>query len=525
MECAVNVPGGCGEALRIRLKRLKRRPSGWTRVLVVPCAAVVFAAALPPGAPAQTVAPPPPGRPQETPSTAPSKPLAAPAARSRPNGEAQPPRGKATVPTPNAIDDAEITRAPRFRVRDQFNQCVVARLYGQYRDKTALILPDGQLGTLNVVLVPTDEPFKPLDSEQLATLLHEKDGPYFGYPLLKTDHYLIFYKSTRAFAEDSGRLLEDLYRGLIDTFRRNSIPVHESEFPLVAVIFATEADFRAHKKVDPEVRAYYEYFTNRIFFFQKSDHDAREPKVAALLKPQTVAHEGAHQILSNIGVQPRLAAWPPWLIEGLAEYCATTAITRKGIMWSGVAAINSLHMATIRELEDPLSSARKVARKDASSPSEALLLKPALSPTDYALAWALTHFLAQKHKTEFVSYLNAMRKIPPLEPRTPAENLAEFHKFFNDPPPRFDKKLSDYIQKVAQKRPYDPLYYYTVVFVQPLGNGTIRRTATFSQSPQIIQEWVQQMTSPTGDYPSWQATPWPTRAAAEKAAQDWIRGE
>ena len=144
-------------------------------------------------------------------------------------------------------------------------------------------------------------------------------------------------------------------------------------------------------------------FTNRIFFYQKSDRDHLEPRVAALLKPQTVAHEGAHQILSNIGVQPRPNSWPPWLVEGLAEYCATTVNTKKGIMWSGLGAINSLHMATIRELEDPLSnqmnasatSTKKIARKLSISQSEALLLKQSLTPTDYAEAWALTHYLAQ----------------------------------------------------------------------------------------------------------------------------------
>ena len=214
-------------------------------------------------------------------------------------------------------------------MRDQFDQCVVARLYGQYRGKSALILPDGQLGTTDH-LVPTSEPFQPLTRDELAALLHENNGPYAEFQLLKTEHYLIFYKSTRAFAEDSGRLLEDLYRGLIDTFRRHKVPVHESEFPLVAVIFATEADFHAHKKVDRQVRAYYEYFTNRIFFFEKSERDALEPKVTALLKPQTVAHEGSHQILSNIGIQPRPCGWPPWLVEGLAEYCATTVNTEEG---------------------------------------------------------------------------------------------------------------------------------------------------------------------------------------------------
>ncbi len=525
MERAVNVPGGCGEALRFRLRSPQRPSSERAAATVVACVVLAPGSRGAGDCAAQTPSLASQGRPSAgTALPGPAKLVASPGAPSRPKGESDLPRKSDPPPLPAKIDVVATVPPPRFKVRDQFDQCVVARLHGQYRDKTTLILPDGQLGTPNR-LVPTDEPFKPLSSGELELLLHENNGPYADYPLLKSDHYLIFYRSTHAFAEDSARLLEDLYRGLIDTFSRCKVPVHESEFPLVAVIFATEADFRAHKKVDPQVRAYYEYFTNRIFFFQKSERDALEPKVAALLKPQTVAHEGAHQILSNIGVQPRLNAWPPWLVEGLAEYCATTVMTKTGIRWSGLAQINSLHMATIRELEDPLSSARKPARKESDSPSEALLLKTSLSPTDYALAWALTHYLAQKRWTEFVKYLNAMRQIPPLEPRTPAENLADFRKYFTEPPARLDKRLSDYIQKVAQKRPYDPLYYYAVVFMQPLGNGTIRRAATFSQSPQIIQEWVQQMTSPTGDYPSWEVKPWPTRAAAEKAAQDWMRGE
>ena len=103
--------------------------------------------------------------------------------------------------------------------------------------------------------------------------------------------------------------------------------------------------------------------------------------MAALLKPQTVAHEGAHQILSNIGVQPRPSSWPLWLIEGLAEHGATTVNSKKGIMWSGMGAINSLHMATIRELEDPLSNqvngaivpAVRVARRRSTVQAELLM--------------------------------------------------------------------------------------------------------------------------------------------------------
>ena len=121
------------------------------------------------------------------------------------------------------------------------------------------------------------------------------------------------------------------------------------------MIFATERDFRMHKEVDSQVQAYYEIFTNRIFFYQRSEGDHKEPQLAALRKPQTVAHEGVHQILANLGVQPRLSAWPPWLIEGLAEYCATPPANpkKKGVLWDGMGMINSLHMATLREMDEP----------------------------------------------------------------------------------------------------------------------------------------------------------------------------
>lgn len=157
---------------------------------------------------------------------------------------------------------------------------------------------------------------------------------------MTTEHYLIFYQSHEAFARDSGKLLEDLYEGLIDVCQRHEIPVHQSEFPLVAVIFATERDFRTHKQVPAEIQAYYEIYTNRIFFYEQSVRDSSEPRLMALRKPQTVAHEGAHQILANLGVQPRRAEWPMWLVEGFAEYCATPAPTprqrRKGVVWNGL---------------------------------------------------------------------------------------------------------------------------------------------------------------------------------------------
>jgi hypothetical protein len=327
-------------------------------------------------------------------------------------------------------------------------------------------------------------------------------------------------------------LLEDLYRGLVDVCRKHGIAVHDAEFPLVAVIFADEDAFRAHRRVDPEVQAYYEIFTNRIFFYQQSDRDRHEPNLTALRKPQTVAHEGAHQILANIGVQPRGSAWPLWLIEGLAEYCATPANTKRGIAWDRLGMINALHMATLRELDDPLSNqiegvdvgARPVSRERRLIQAESLVLKTRMTPTDYAQAWALTHYLAQKRGGDFVKFLKAMRQMPALEPRTPQEHLAEFRNYFGDDLAKLDKEVDKYIRRLSQKGGFDPLPYYAVMFEQPLGGGMVHRAAWVSQSPQMIEERVQQITSPQGGFPNWQAIPYLTNARAKQAVAEWMRG-
>jgi hypothetical protein len=406
----------------------------------------------------------------------------------------------------------------------------VARLYGQYRDKTAVILPDGQLGIPDL-LVPAEEPFVPLSAEALRARLNE--SPLGKYQVLSTQHYLIYFKSQPSFAENSGRALEELYRGMIDVFRKHGIPVHDAEFPMVAVIFATEFEFRKHKDVGPEVQACYEFFTNRIFFYERSEQDLLEPKLTALRQPQTVAHEGVHQILANLGVQPRLSAWPLWLTEGLAEYCATPANTRKGVSWERLGMINSLHMATLRELDDPLSNhvegrddrTLPVAREPRRSRTESLILKTALTPTDYAEAWALTHYLAQKRGADFIKFLKAMSQMPPLEPRTPAEQLAEFRKFFGDDLFKIDKKEDDYIRWLSRLRSYDPLPFYVVMVEQPLGGGTVHRRAKVSQSPQIIQQWLLEISAADGGIGNWQAVPQPTRARAVLMAQEWIHGD
>ena len=113
--------------------------------------------------------------------------------------------------------------------------------------------------------------------------------------------------------------------------------------------------------------------------------------------------------------------------------------------------------------------------------------------------------------------------MPPLEPRTPEQHLAEFRKFFGDDLVKLDKKADEYIRKISQKRDITQLPSYAVIFEQPLGGGMVHRAAWISQSPQMIQQWVEQQISPQGGIPRWQAFSYSTRTQAFLAAEQWMR--
>lgn len=433
-------------------------------------------------------------------------------ARWRPTHAVQVPRPKADV----------IPNGPKcVRVQVDDGRVVVARVHGEAGSRVVL-LPDGSLGWPNE-MVFTDQPFHPLTADELLVSL--KDGPYRHFGLIRTEHYLVFYTCTPEFARQSGQLLESLYRGLTRKFRELDLPVHDAEFPLVAVVFRNETEFRERRAVAKEVQAYYEVQSNQIFLFETRDRDLEAPEVAAMRKPQTVAHEGTHQILMNIGVQPRLARWPAWLVEGLAEFCAPT--TTKAGEWAGFGLPNPFHTTTLHELEDTLALQGRGARLTRNRVGQALgrctvadlIRREELTPTDYTLAWGLTHFLATRRSDEFVSYLRMMSRIPPLAPDAREVADAAFRKSFGDDLPAMSQPLRRHLASLP--RP-EPMPYFAVVFEQVLDDGVIHRGTLVSQSPLVIRQWVYAMASGSNAPWEWHAFRFPTRAAAFASAEQWI---
>jgi hypothetical protein len=408
------------------------------------------------------------------------------------------------------------------RVGDDAGHVQVARVYGGDNSRVVL-LPDGQLGWPDG-MVFTDEPFRPMAIEQLeASLLN---GPYRDFRATTTGHYLVLYHGSERFAKASAHLLESLYNGLKTSLFEKGIEVHESEFPLVAVIFSTEAEFRKHKPIAPDVQAYYDILSNRIFFYETSERDMADPQIAARRKPQTVAHEGTHQILQNIGVHPRLAKWPLWLVEGLAEFCAPTS-TKKGD-WAGFSKVNPFHISTLADLRDPHAihvqgaDAQRLGRDPRTPMVEYIVTRTRFTPTDYALSWALTHYLANKQFSKFVAYLKAMSQMPPLKEVPPEEHLNAFRTAFgpNLNLVKMGKSIDYYLDNL---KGYEPLPYYAVFLQHPERNGLIRRATLVSQSQAIINQWLEQMIgSMDPNSVQCQVFPFLTRSQATVAAEQWL---
>ena len=441
-------------------------------------------------------------------------------------------------PTPRVHAQALVKPAPvvavkpepqRIQIRLPNGELVVSRLHGRRDNEIAVVLPDGRIGFVDG-LTTTEQPFEPDSKEKVRNSLLARPE-YARFKSKITDHYVLIYDGSERFAEQSGRLLESLYAGLLKTFRDWGLEVHEAEFPLVAIIHAREEDFRARRDVAPEVQAYYEILSNHIVFYETSVNQASNPEIYAMRQAQTVAHEGAHQILQNLGVQPRLAPWPIWMIEGMAEFCAPTG-TKKNSEWAGLGKVNPFHMATIAELNDPANfQVRNVDLRLKSldhDPNltwiENIVRKTELNPTEYALAWALTHALVTRKRADFVAYLRELAQFEPLTTKTPDDHWADFTRHFLKPRPEPARLVKEVYLHLARQK-YDPIPFFAVSIEHPLPGGRIRRAGLITQSPSMIRQRIAEVSLAFGGQVSYRITRWASRREATFALDRMMLGQ
>jgi hypothetical protein len=417
-------------------------------------------------------------------------------------------------------------------------QPAIGRVHVRVGDSAIVLLPDGQLVPRRAgQFTASARPFQPLTKDALLKRL-AAEFPNFKTRASNTAPYVYAYSTSDEFATATSRILESMLsdtKGLRAFAENQRIDAHSPEIPLVVVMFRTEQDFQNYRRLPDGVVAYYHTLSNRVFMYEESRLGQVRPDLALRQSISTIAHEGAHQILHNIGVQQRLSLWPMWLGEGLAEYLAPTS-TGKNLTWKGTGQVNDMRMF---ELEQYLKS--RAADEPSGEMIEQTVMAPRLTSTGYATAWSLTHYLAKAKRVEFAAYLREVAALGPFEGATPPpmpdaravsepralvrQNMDLFAKNFGDDLKEHERRLVLHLKNLPYKDPFADFPHCVALLSTP-GQRPPKQVGTF-HSPSLAQKWVREtidaLPAEQRSRAESQIRVFPNRAQAEGFAREWLR--
>lgn len=357
---------------------------------------------------------------------------------------------------------------------------VVAKVYLETSRQYAVILPTGRLTAVpREKATKTDRPFESIEKDEFERELIE--GKFKGFKTKSTRHYLFVYNTSELFADTTARILETMYPALYAYCRRQRIDVHEPETPLVVIMFRTDKEFQEYRRMPDGVLAYYNTLSNYVIMYEQSSLADAAPLLAVKQSISTVAHEGVHQILHNIGVQHRLSEWPAWISEGLPEFFAPTSIDRN-IRWKGVGLVNDLRMHSLinRLRADDPSIANGGLIKQTINANQ-------LNSDDYAASWALTYYLAKHQRRDFFAYLKDVSELLPLDNMGPSSEEL-FVKHFGDDFAGLQDKMLAMLSRERYVDPVENQPHYVVFF-----QSDSRRASVVTTSPSSVNDWRQQI--------------------------------
>jgi hypothetical protein len=122
---------------------------------------------------------------------------------------------------------------------------------------------------------------------------------------------------------------------------------------------------------------------------------------------EVVSHEITHQMAGNTGLLPRHVRVPSWVHEGLATYFEAP----KGAAWSGIGAVNQSRLDWYRLLApDRVHSSLDFIVGDQIFDFAGNHVSKVAG---YGQAWALTHFLMERHFDRFMTFYRRLGEMPP----------------------------------------------------------------------------------------------------------------
>ena len=431
-----------------------------------------------------------------------------------PHSQSEPREPSLVVPSGAPVRRGE---GRRVTLQNSRGNDVVALLHAEVGDRRLVIWPDGRLESVPAARAPlTTKPFLPATKEEIGERLQAQG--FRDFKVRNTARFIYVYNTSEAFCKGTSRILETMYPAILAYFKRLKLPVDHPQVPLVAVMFRTEEEFQKFEPVPDGIAAYYNSLSNHIVMYEQSDLVEVAPELAMKQSIGTIAHEGIHQILHNIGVQQRLSRWPMWLSEGLAEYFAPTTVDRK-LRWKGVGMPNDLRMHELARF----MNARRASGAQGEIVDQVVGARR-LTSSGYAAAWSLTHYLASRQKEKFQDYLRDVAQLGPLEPSdglAVPEGRRLFVKHFGDDYAALEQELVTHLKSLPYVDPIANQTHYVVLL-----ESTTRRTAGVTTSPagarQFQEETLTKLPAPLRAATRFQIMPFANKELAERYAEQFL---
>ncbi len=313
--------------------------------------------------------------------------------------------------------------------------------------------------------------FKPRALMDLRKALSAEFGA--GYEVAVKGRYVVV--GPRGKAEEFARLLDQTSREFLQYLKVRRFQITEPDLPLVAVVYATRAEFAAQCARDsvqpsPSLRGYYHRESNRVTLYddplastlaaskgsepadrlptgadRKTPHqldtvlDSADPSAMAR---DTAVHEAIHQLAFNAGLHSRVGENPHWVVEGLAMQFERG--DERLIRTRTSSRVNLPRLAGFeayrRERRQGGAVARMIAGDDffKKSPLDA-----------YSEAWLFMNYLMETRPQKLGWYLQTLAARNPLDRYPAEERLRDFESNFGEDLAWLEVEFLRYAEKLT----------------------------------------------------------------------------
>jgi hypothetical protein len=270
----------------------------------------------------------------------------------------------------------------------------------------------------------SSDSFIPYTQSMLRGTLEREFGPKFE--VSGTAHFLVVHPVGQKQWADR---FEDMYRSCIMYFAVRGFTLANPEFPLVAIVFPNQEEFRHYAAkdtvpADAGLLGYYSSKTNRVALFDVGD--GRTTSAQWQQNFSTVVHEASHQTAFNTGIHNRWSPPPRWVAEGLGTMFEARGVADSRTYPNETDRIN---LGRLRDFKSHLATHSPAAITDMINSDRQFDGDPINA---YAQAWAFTFFLVEEMPREYAKYLQKTASRPAFTQYTGAQRLKDFTDVFGE---------------------------------------------------------------------------------------------